>query len=118
MEIELLLDAKPVKKRPYKLDHKYKDIYKKEIDSMLIASIIYQVEQFEWVNPMVMKLKKQDPKKLQVCINFRWLNRVTITNPFPTQFGNEIINEVIGHECYSFTNEFLGYNQVPIAKGD
>jgi len=38
------------------------------------------------------------------------------TNPFLTPFVDEIINEVMGHECYSFIDGFLGYNQVPIAK--
>ena len=28
---------------------------------------------------------------------------------------HEIINEVANHEGYSFTNDFSGYNQVPIA---
>jgi len=36
-----------------------------------------------------------------------------VTNPFPTPFANEI-----GHECYSFTDGFWGYNQVPIVEED
>ena len=39
-------------------------------------------------------------------------------DPFPTPFADEILNEVAGHECYSFTEVFLGYNQVPISKED
>jgi hypothetical protein len=31
---------------------------------------------------------------------------------------DKIINEVVGHECYSFIDGFLGYNQVPISKED
>ena len=30
----------------------------------------------------------------------------------------EILNEVAGHECYSFIDGFSGYNQVPITKED
>ena len=41
---------------------------------------------------------------------------VTLTDPFPTLYVDEIINEVAGHECYSFIAGFSGYNQVPIAK--
>ena len=65
---------------------------------------------------MVFQPKKHDPKKLRVCLNFRWLNKVTLIDPFPTPFVDEIINEVAGHECYSFTDSLLGYNQVAIAK--
>lgn len=45
MKIDLLPEAQPIKKRPYKSDHKYKDIVKTEIDNMLVARIIYLVDQ-------------------------------------------------------------------------
>jgi hypothetical protein len=67
---------------------------------------------------MVMPPKKHDPKKLIMCVDFKGLNKSTVTDPFSTPFTNEIINEVIGHECYSFTDGFSGYNQVPIVKDD
>ena len=54
MKIEIKIDARPVKKRPYKLAHKYKEIVKKEIDNMLAARIIYPIDQSEWEIPMVM----------------------------------------------------------------
>ena len=44
MKIDIKPEAKPVKKRPYKLAHKYKEIVKKEIDSMLAAEIIYPID--------------------------------------------------------------------------
>lgn len=59
---------------------------------------------------MVIQPKKYDPKKLRIYVDFRWLNKVTIIDPFPTLFVDEIINEVTGHKCYSFTDGFLGYN--------
>ena len=37
MKIDLLPNATPIKKRPYKLAHKYKEIVKVQIDNMLIA---------------------------------------------------------------------------------
>ena len=67
---------------------------------------------------MVVQPKKHDPKKVRVCVDFRWLNKVTLIDPFPTPFVDDIINKVVFHECYSFTDGFLGYNQVPIAKAD
>ena len=44
MKIDLLPEATPVKKRPYKLAHKYKEIVKTEIDNMLTTGIIYLVD--------------------------------------------------------------------------
>jgi len=106
--IDLLPNAKPVQKWPYKLVHKYKDIVKKEREDMLAAGIIYLVDQSEWASPMVVQPKKHDPKNLRICVDFRWLNRENWTDPFPTPFADEIINEVVGHECYSFTDGFSG----------
>jgi hypothetical protein len=41
-----------------------------------------------------------------------------MTDPFLMPFVDEIINEVVGHEYYSFTDGFSSYNQVPITKED
>ena len=44
MKIDIKPDARPIKKRPYKLAHKYKEIVKKEIDNMLASRIIYPID--------------------------------------------------------------------------
>ena len=85
---------------------------------MLIVGIIYPIDQSEWASPMVVQPKKHDPTRLIICVDFRELNKVTLTDPFPTRYADEILNEVAGHEFYSFTDGFSGYNQVPIAKED
>lgn len=71
MKTDLLPDPTLVKKRPYKLAHKYKEIVKTEIDNMLTTWIIYHVDQSEWASPMVVQPKKHDPKKLRVCVDYR-----------------------------------------------
>ena len=116
MKIEIKPDVRPVKKIPYKIAHKYKEIVKKEIDNMLAAWIIYPIDQSEWASPMVVQSKKHDPTRIRICVDFHELNKVTLTNPFLTPFTDEILNEVVGHECYSFIDGFSGYNQVPIVK--
>ena len=98
MKIDIKLDVRPVKKIPYKLAHKYKEIVKKEIDNMLAAGIIYPVYQSEWVSPMVVQPKKHDPTKLRICVDFKELNKATLTDPFPTPYADGIFNEVAGHE--------------------
>ena len=62
--------------------------------------------------------KETRSTKLRICVDFKDLNKVTLTDPFPTPYADEILNEVPGHECYSFTDGLSGYNQVSIAKGD
>jgi hypothetical protein len=36
------------------------------------------------------------------------LKKLTIKDPFPTLFADEIVNEVSGHECYSFIDGLQG----------
>ena len=116
MNIEIKPEAWLVKKRPYKLAHKYKEIVKKEIDNMLATGIIYPIDQSEWESLMVVQPKKHDLTKLWISVNFRELNKVTLIDPFPTPYADEILNEATGDECYSFIDGFSSYNQVPIAK--
>ena len=54
MRIPLKEDARPVNQRPYRLNPRYKEKVKDEIDKMLAAGIIELVEEIEWVSPMVM----------------------------------------------------------------
>lgn len=51
-------------------------------------------------------------------MDFRCLNAVTIEDPFPILFTNSILEEVAGHDIYSFLDGFSGYNQINIAKED
>jgi hypothetical protein len=98
-KIELIPGETPIKKRPYKLTHKCKLIIQKEIDGMLGTCIIYPIDKSEWESPMVVQPKKHKPKKIRIYIDFRGLKKMTLKDPFPTPFVNEIINKVTGHEC-------------------
>jgi hypothetical protein len=53
-----------------------------------------------------------------MCVDLWGLKKLTLIDMFPTSFSDEIINEFTKHEFYSFNDDFLGYNQVPIAKED
>lgn len=53
MKIPLRLDAKPFMQRPYQMNPKYKEKVKVEIGQMLEAGIMENVEESEWVSPMV-----------------------------------------------------------------
>jgi hypothetical protein len=39
-------------------------------------------------------------------------------NPYPLFFIEEVLDEVIGHEVYSFLDGFFGYHQIMIALED
>jgi hypothetical protein len=45
----------------------------------------------------------------------RKLNDACLHDPFPTPFTDEVLENVGGHESYSFTNGFSSYHQIKIA---
>lgn len=93
---------------------------------MLQAGIIFKVQTSDWVSPIVISLKKdgveiricEDGVEIRICMDFRCLKAVTIKDPFPIPFTDSILEEVAGHEIYSFMDGFSGYNQISIAEED
>ena len=68
MKIPLKKDVKPVKQRPYRLNPKYKEKFRMELDKMLAARIIEPVEESEWVSPMVVQEKKTKGE-IRICVD-------------------------------------------------
>lgn len=107
IKIQLKLDAKPIKKRPYRPNPKYKD-------RMLDARIIVAVEESQWISPMVVQPKKTGD--LRICVDLRSLNAACVHDPFSTPFTDEVLENVGG--CEAYTYGFLGYHQVRIMEED
>ena len=53
IRIPLKKDVNPVKQLPCRLNPRYKEKVKQEVDKMIVASIIEIIEESEWVSPMV-----------------------------------------------------------------
>jgi hypothetical protein len=116
MRTTLKLGANPVKKRPYKLNPKYKEKVKIELDRMLEAGIIEPVEESEWIIPMVVQSKKTG--EIRIYADLNKMNDACFHDPFPTPFTDKVLDNVGGQEVYSFTDGFSGYHQIWIAKED
>ena len=117
IKIPLKPNAKPVKQRPYRLNPKYKEKVRMELDKMLTVGIIEPVEESEWVSPMVVQEKKTKGE-IRICVDLRKLNDSCLHDPFPTPFTDEVLDNVGGQEVYSFTDGFSGYHQIRIALED
>jgi hypothetical protein len=94
MRIPLKLDAKTIKQRPYRLNPKYKEKVKIELDKMLEARIIEHVEESEWISPMVVKDKKT--YEIRIHVDLRKMNDACLHDPFPTPFTDEVLDNVGG----------------------
>ena len=117
MNIMLKPDEKPVKEMPYHLNLKYKDRVHLELDKMLPTGIIELVEESDWVSLMVVQEKKQKDE-IRICMDLIKLNEACVHDPFLTLFTDEVLDNVGGHEAYSFTDGFSRYHQIKIASED
>jgi hypothetical protein len=108
MKIPLKPNARPVKKRPYRLNPKYKEKVKIDLDRMLEAGIIEPIEESEWISPMVVQDKKAE--EIRISVDLRKMNDSCLHDPFPTSFTEKVLDNVGGQEVYSFTDGFSGYH--------
>ena len=106
--IPLFSDTKPIRKLQHRMNPRMQLIVKAELERLLQIT--------DWVSPMVLVKKKNG--KIQVCINYRTLNRRTQKDHFPLPFINTILDEVAGHKLYTFIDGYSGYNQISIAPKD
>ena len=106
-------DAKPGKQRHYTYNDNFGRKIKEEIDKLLEAEFIYEIEHIEWVSPIVIVSKKIG--KLWVCVNLKQVNDATIRDSYPPE---HVLEWVAGKMAYNFLDGFLGYNQVSIALKD
>jgi hypothetical protein len=116
MRIPLNLDARPFKQRPYRLNPKYNEKVNIELERMLEEGIIEPMEESEWISPIVVQDKKTG--EIRICVYLRKLNDACLHDPFPTPFTDKVLDNVGGQDVYSFTDGFLGYHQIQIAKED
>ncbi|KAL3682257.1 hypothetical protein R1sor_000279 [Riccia sorocarpa] len=101
----------------YRMNPRYAQKVKEELDKLLECNFIYPVQETEWASPILV-VPKKDTGKIRVCVDFRSLNQRTIPDPFPIPFTDLLLDEVAGCEMYNFMDGFSGYNQIAIAPED
>jgi hypothetical protein len=84
---------------------------------MLEVGIIEPVEESEWISSMIVQEKKEG-RGIRICVDLRKLNDACLHDPFPTSFTDDVLENVGGHEAYSFIDGFSGYHQIKIAQED
>jgi len=115
-KIELVPNAKPIRAKQGRWNPRYTTMVKEELDKLLEVGFIRPMETTEWVSLVVLALKKNG--KLRVCVNYKALNKVIKKDRYPLPFCEEILEEVVRHEMYTFGNGYKGYHQVKIAPED
>ena len=83
---------------------------KEEIDKLLRVGFIRLVKRATWLSPIVVVPNKNG--QIRICVDYRKLNAVMVTDAFPLPFTDSVLDTMAGHECYSFFDGFSGYNQI------
>jgi hypothetical protein len=69
----------------------------------------------EWISNII-PVEKKNTDKIQVCIDFRNLNKATPKDEYPMPIADMLINNAFGHRIISFLDDNAGYNQIFMAK--
>ena len=88
---------------------------KKVLNSMKEAGVI-EPSQSEWASPPVLVRKKD--QSWRYCIDFRYLNSVSIKDAYPLPLIEECIDALTGVEWFCALDMNSGYWQIPIAEED
>lgn len=78
------------------------------MDRILEDGIIELVEESEWI--VLMVVQDKNIGKIMICLDLRNFNDECVYVSFPTQFTNQVLENIEGQEAYSFTYGFLGYH--------
>ena len=84
---------------------------------MLDQVVIEPIEKSESIIPIVVQDKKTSGEA-RICVDLRKLNDACLHDSFLTPFIDEVLENVVGQEMYSFTRQILGLHQIRIAKED
>lgn len=95
MRIPLKEGVNPIKQCPYRLNPRYKEKVRQELDKMTAFGIIEAMEESEWVSPMVVQDKKEKGE-IRIYVDLRKLNDAYVHDPFPTPFTDEVLDNVGG----------------------
>jgi hypothetical protein len=115
-EIRTYPDAKPVRQCLRVVNLRKAPAIKAEVEKLLNTGFICPIPLTEWVSNPVPLNKKQGT--IRVCMDFRDLNKACPKDNFPRPFIDQILNECVGREIFSFMDEFSGYNQIQIKPKD
>ena len=61
---------------------------------------------------------KKKNGKWCVCMDFTYLNKVCLKDPFPVPQIDQLVDAIVGHPRMSFLDAFQGYHQIPLVLPD
>ena len=91
-------------------------VINEEVDKLLQAGAIREVEYLEWLANVI--LVKKANGKWRLCIDFTDVNRACLKDSFPLPRIDLIVDATASHELLRFMDAFSGYNQISMDPDD
>lgn len=103
----------PINIKPYRTSLAHQEIIKQQVDRLLAAGLISQ-SYSPYSFPVVLVDKKDDGEKSRLCIDYRKLNQITVTEGYPFPLIEDIVDKV--RDCGWFTTLDIasGYHHIRI----
>ena len=108
-EIELIPNATPIAKSPYKMLVPESIELKEQLRQLLRQGFI-QPSVSSWGDPILFQKKKDGT--LCMCIDYRGLNVVTVKNKYPLPLIDELFDQLNGAKFFTKLDLCSGYHQV------
>ena len=107
---------KPVKQKRRSFALERQKAINEEVNKILKAGAIREVEYLEWLANVVLVKKAND--KWRLDIDFTDVNRACPKDSFPLPHIDLIVDATADHELLSFMDTFFGYNQISVDPDD
>ena len=105
-------NGKPIRSKVRRLSPEMTKIAKEEIDKLLDAKIIRPGTN-PWGSPIHM-VKKKQPGKYRLTVDFRALNAVTEPDSYPLPILNDFVNSLHGCKIFSLIDFKSAFYQIPM----
>lgn len=106
--------VQPVRQKLRRLPFAVRDAVSAELDHLLLAGIIEEIDASAWVSPIVVTKKKNGG--IRMCTDLREPNKAVITDCYPLPHIDELFSSLRGATLFSTIDLANAYNQVPLHK--
>ncbi|XP_019081057.1 RNA-directed DNA polymerase homolog [Vitis vinifera] len=115
-KLNILPSSRPVRQKVRRFHSDKQKIIQDEVDKLLEAGFIREVEYPNWLANVVVVPKKEG--KWRVCVDYTNLNNACPKDSFPLPQIDQIVDSTVGQGMLSFLDAFSRYHQIPMAFTD